>query len=120
MAKVKSANACYTGGGIYMYYGKLNNGNHFLCWTDWEEYVLELDADPGTDENIEEAGYEDWQQAHTVRELPVMESYKTLLSALKWIVKNEPVGNYSVSDMERDITDLKEDIKAFKEGHPNF
>ena len=118
MAKVIYANATYTGGGIYQYNGKLENGNYFLCFTDWEEYMMELDADP--EENFEESGYADWQEEHTVRTLPVMESYETLMDAFNWILKNKPRGNYSDYDIERDKEDLKDDIKAFKSGKPNF
>ena len=118
MAKVIYANAEYTGGGIYQFHGKLDNGNHFLCFTGWEECMLELDADP--EENFEESGYEEWQTAHTVRELPVIESYETLMDALKWILANKPYGNYESYDMELDMEMLEVDIKDFKEGHPNF
>lgn len=118
MAKVIYATATYTGGGIYQYNGKFENGNYFLCFTDWEEYMMELDADP--EENFEESGYPDWQEEHTVRELPVMESYETLMDAFDWILKNKPRGNYSDYDIERDKEDLKDDIEAFKSGHPNF
>jgi hypothetical protein len=120
MAKVIYANACYTGGGIYQYNGKFDNGNYFLCFTDWEECMMELNADPEAEENREESGYDYWQEEHTVRTLPVMESYETLMDALNWILKNEPYGNYSMDDIECVINILKDDIKVFKSGKPNF
>ena len=120
MAKVIDATAIYTGGGIYQYNGKFENGNYFLCFTDWEECMMELDADPEAEENREESGYDYWQEEHTVRTLPVMESYETLMDALNWILKNEPYGNYSMDDIECVINILKDDIKAFKSGKPNF
>lgn len=44
--KIIDANATYTGGGIYQYTGRFDNGNYFQTWTDYEDYVQELDVDP--------------------------------------------------------------------------
>lgn len=120
MAKVIYATAHYTGGGIYQYNGKFENGNFFLCFTDWEEYMMELNADPDADENADDSGYAEWQEEHTVRTLPVMESYETLMKAFNWILKNKPDGYYNCDDIERYKDQLKDDIKAFKSGKPNF
>ena len=114
MAKVIYATAEYTGGGIYQYNGRLENGNYFLCFTDWEEYMLELDADPGYDANFMESGQDYWQKEHTVRELPVMESYETLLEAFHWILRYCPKGHYDSSDIDIAFLYLEEDIKAYK------
>ena len=110
------ATAEYTGGGIYQYNGRLENGNYFLCFTDWEEYMLELDTDPGYDANFMDSGQEYWQKEHTVRELPVMESYETLLTALRWILKHCPKGHYDSSEIKAAVRSLKEDIEAYGRG----
>jgi hypothetical protein len=62
--QIKKAEAVYTGGGIYLFYGELENGLHFL--TDDMGATLVLDASA---ENFDESLYEDWQSAHQVEEL---------------------------------------------------
>lgn len=117
MAKIKSANATYTGGGIYQYDGQFENGNYFLCFTDWEPCMLELDADPGPDGSIEVSGDPQWQEEHTVRQLPTMESFKTLRSAFEWILQNKPAGNYTSGDIEdarKELDTIMDDIGSGK------
>lgn len=111
--KIKRATAIYTGGGIYQYHGQFDNGNFFLCFTDWEDCMMELDADPA--EDYESSGYPEWQTEHTVRELPVMESYKMLMDALHWILKNHPDGNYNDYDIKKAVQDLKLTTSTRKE-----
>ena len=65
MSAIKRAEATYTGGGIYIYTGKLASGEYFL--TDDEcgdDCVYVLDADPYRD--LERACHDDWQTAHTL------------------------------------------------------
>ena len=97
MAQVAYANAEYTGGGIYQYHGKLENGNYFLCFTDWEDCLMEVDTDPQAD--MDNCGYDSWQQAHIVKVHGPMESRLILLQAIGWILGHAPEGNYSSSDM---------------------
>lgn len=109
MAKVIYATAIYTGGNIYQYYGKFSNGNFFLCFTDWEEYLMELDVDPG--ENFEESGYEEWQNEHTIRQPEPSESRRLLVEAFDWIIGNRPEGNYDPGEIEDARTELLNEIK---------
>lgn len=60
----KSVVAAYTGGGIWLFYGELKDGNYFLVNNDG--FVLILDESPA---NFDESLYEGWQQAHLVEEL---------------------------------------------------
>ena len=108
MTRVKYATATYTGGGIYQYSGELDNGNYFLCFTDWEDCMIEVNENPDAEENAEECGYEEWQNEHLVAELSPLESYETLVSAMEWILKNKPIGNYAGGDIERNLEKLKE------------
>ena len=34
--KIANATAIYTGGGIYIYHGKVENGNYFRACDEWE------------------------------------------------------------------------------------
>ena len=56
---IKSANAVYTGGGIWVFYGELEDGNFFL--TDNDGYVALVDSDPS---DFDESLYYDWQEEH--------------------------------------------------------
>ena len=94
MAKVVKANATYTGGGIYQYTGQLDNGHWFQTWTDWEDYVQELDTDPEL--NWDENGYDDWQTAHTVWEHSGPDALEITEAAMNWVISNKPDGNYSI------------------------
>ena len=61
----ENVEAVYTGGNIWLFAGRLADGNYFL--TDDNGATLILDADPL--EDFEEACYEEWQMAHRVEEL---------------------------------------------------
>ena len=62
--KIKTANACYTGGGLYIYYGQLENGLYFQAYDEWETIYI-CDTETGT----EEAQYTEFYEQHTVEEL---------------------------------------------------
>lgn len=57
--------AIYTGGNIWLFHGALDDGNYFL--TDDDGFTLILNADPSAD--WDESLYQEWQDAHLVREL---------------------------------------------------
>lgn len=61
---IKEANAVYTGGGIWLFYGKLDDGNYFL--TDDNGWTLILNADAS---DLEESTYEEWQSQHLIKEI---------------------------------------------------
>lgn len=61
---IKEAFAAYTGGGIWLFYGQLKNGNWFL--TDDFGATLILDADPS---DLDESTYQEWQDEHKIKEL---------------------------------------------------
>ena len=100
MAKttIKNANACYTGGNIYIYYGQLEDGTFFRACDDWE--CIEIcDADTST----EEADYCEFYEEHTIKSLGGKE-YETFWNdMLLWIIHNAPDGNYSAHELEKRI-----------------
>lgn len=63
-AEPKEASAVYTGGNIWLFYGKTADDKYFLA--DDNGCVLVLDESP---EDFDESLYEDWQNAHKVEEL---------------------------------------------------
>lgn len=107
--KVIDANATYTGGGIYQYTGQFDNGNYFQTWTDYEDYIQELDADP--EENWDDNTYEEWQNEHMVAEHYGDNAINILKEAMKYIIDNQPTGNYSVCEVENALNSLKQETE---------
>ena len=96
----------YTGGGIYIFSGKLTDGNYFLADGDMFDVSI-LDADAY--ENWEECFYAEWQEAHIVKNLSSAEALEFFKSMLTWIRVNEPKDcNYDMHDMDRIEEDLNE------------
>lgn len=99
---IKTATACYTGGGIYIYYGQLENGLYFQADDECEAINI-CDADTGN----EEAQYLEWQELHTVEEL-TEDSYRAFWNAMLLHVINGGLShdewqNYLTSDLEERI-----------------
>ena len=109
MARVIEANATYTGGNIYQYTGVLDNGNYFQTWTDYEDYIQELDADP--EENWDDNDDEEWQNEHMVTEHYGPEAIEILKEAMRYIICNEPLGNYSVCEVKDALNSLKQETE---------
>lgn len=109
MARVIEANATYTGGNIYQYTGVFDNGNFFQTWTDYEDYVQELDVDP--EENWDDNDDEEWQNEHMVAEHYGAEAIEILKEAMRYIIDNEPLGNYSVCEVEDALNSLKQETE---------
>lgn len=91
----------YTGGGIYVYTGKLSDGTYFFA--DGDNYYAEiLDSDPRDD--YEEAFYPEWLDEHILRSVVDEEAIAFFESMLKWVIKNKPHDefcNYNIHDMEK-------------------
>lgn len=93
--KIKYATAQYTGGGIYIYYGQLEDGNYFRGCDDWEWIEI-----CNTDTSMDAADYYEFYEKHRVCTLNDKE-YETFWNEmLLWIIHNVPNGNYSVDELE--------------------
>ncbi len=100
--KIETATACYTGGGIYIYYGQLESGLYFLACDECEAISI-CDADTST----EEAQYPEWQEQHTVEEL-MGENFECFWNAMLLHIINGGLSydewhNYLTSDLEERI-----------------
>ena len=94
--RIIKANAEYTGGGIYRYTALLESGDYLLGNSEWEELYV-VDKNPDEDD---ESWYNEWIDNH-LKSIITEEEYKrTLQQLLTWIIKNEPQGNYSVTEIE--------------------
>lgn len=104
----------YTGGGIYVFTGKLTDGNYFMADTAnydvrivnenpnipddmsddeaWEKYGITRDEDAWA--SVE------WQEEHLVKDLVPDEAIAFFKQMLKWVEDNDPEGNYLGADMD--------------------
>ena len=104
MAKhtIKSATACYTGGGIYIFYGQLESGLFFRAWDECEAaYICD------TDTSTEEAEYAEFYEQHAVQEI-TGEAFEIFWNQiLSHIIGGGPAfdkwSNYLKSDLEERI-----------------
>lgn len=107
----------YTGGGIYLFTGKLTDGNFFMADTaNYDVRVLTEDPneptyirDDGTvwERNIDSV---EWQEEHLVKDLTPDEAVAFFKEMLKWVEDNDPSGNYLGSDMDY----FKEELETLK------
>lgn len=108
MANINNVTPFYTGGGIYCFVGQLD-GYYFIA-SDGMYDIRLVDADPI--EAWDEFEFEDWQDAHLVRDLGEEEALETFLDILHWIKDNKPdteFCNYLMSDIdniENEVIDL--------------
>ena len=100
--KIKSATACYTGGGIYIYYGQLESGLFFRAWDECEAaYICD------TDTSTEAAEYAEFYEQHAVEEI-TGEAFEIFWNQiLSHIIGGGPAfdkwSNYLKSDLEERI-----------------
>lgn len=95
---VTFANACYSGGGIYLYLGTLSNGLHFIADDTKNDFSICLcDVLPDF-ENMGESSFFD---AHVVECLDSSEpaTRKLYNSIIAYIVTNRPNGNYQTDEL---------------------
>lgn len=92
---IKEAKAVYTGGGIYIFYGRFTDGTFFR--TNDDSDVIEICNE---DTSTEEADYDEFYEKHRIRTLSGEDSRPLFCSILKWIITNKPKGgNYSELDL---------------------
>ena len=102
--KIKYAYAVYTGGGIWLFYGQLENGNYFL--TDDYGTTQILDTDPS---DFDESLYEDWQQEHLIKDLEDNERIDFGNQLLDWLETAD--SEYRGGIEEREIDYYREYFK---------
>ena len=95
---IKYATAQYTGGGIYIYYGQLEDGKFFRACDDWEWIEI-----CNTDTSMDAADYCEFYEEHRVNTL-FDNQYETFWNEmLLWIIHNVPKGNYCVDELKNRI-----------------
>lgn len=106
----------YTGGGIYVFTGKLADGNFFMADTaNYDVRVLNANPDEPTgmdalgitERNIDSV---EWQEEHLVEDLTPDEAVAFFKDMLKWVDENRPEGNYMIDDFDY----FKEELETLK------
>ena len=104
--KILEVTPVYTGGGIYIYWGKFADGTYFIACDDMYDLTI-VDADPTLtyvkDEDIFEADYPDWQEEHLVKYVDCNTTQDFFNKMYDWILKNKPnskLCNYNLGDIE--------------------
>lgn len=107
MAKIVKAVAEYTGGGIWVFTGKLDDGTFFMA--DGFEYDIRIvNEDP---DEVEDGGawYVEWQEEHLVRDLDTeSQGPSFIVDIIEWIRANAPEEMFD-SDMDY----IEEDAKKY-------
>lgn len=96
---VETAYAEYTGGGIWIFYGKFWNGTYFL--TDDHGWTRLLTADPS---DLEVSTFEEWQQEHLIRDLKGDELKSFLKDLVDYLLTKEvdSIHRHGMTEMEID------------------
>lgn len=93
--EIKRANAVYTGGGIYIYYGELTNGLYFRTG-DEDLYISICDSDT----SVDDADYAEFYEEHEIDNIQGYDFEYFFNNMLKWIINNTPDGDYIEDDLE--------------------
>ena len=94
--KIKKATAIYTGGGVYIYHGQLEDGNYFRTCDGWD--FIEI---CNSDTSVEEADYSEFYEKHSIDTIAGKEFINSWNEMLLWIIHNQPDGNYASYELER-------------------
>lgn len=91
---IKTAEAIYTGGGIYVFAGITEDGHHFIA-SDDPEWVMLTDeptmSDELTDEEMDDRWQPDWQEDNCLYETKTdKEARKWLLTLYNWLIAKCP------------------------------
>ena len=65
--KITEVKAVYTGGNIWLFYGKLEDGNYFIVDDDGYVGIFNEDAYEASDEEIDQ--WDEWCSKHMIKEL---------------------------------------------------
>lgn len=93
--EIKTATAEYTGGGIYIYYGQLENGLYFRVCDSWDMISI-CDADTST----EDADFAEFYNEHEIDSLDGYKFEEFFNNMILWIMHNAPDGNYNTDELE--------------------
>lgn len=101
MMNIKKATAVYSGGGIYLYYAELEDGNYLMGSDDG---LLIVNTNPLANEEVfEESNYYEWQEEHLVKFINDDDFQKVLNQVLDVIFNGKTIkeyDNFSLSELK--------------------
>ena len=101
MMKIKKATAVYSGGGIYLYYAELEDGNYLMGSDDG---LLIVNTNPLANEEVfDESNYYEWQEEHLVKFINDDDFQKVLNQVLDVIFNGKTIkeyDNFSLSELK--------------------
>ena len=101
MESIQKATAVYSGGGIYLYYAELDNGNWLLGNDDW---LIVVNQNPLVDEQTyEDSDYYEWQEEHLVKQISEEQYQEVLNKILETIFKGKTIkeyDNFTIGDLQ--------------------
>lgn len=100
---IKNATAIYTGGGIYIYYGQLEDGSYFRACDEWDSISI-CNADTSTDE----AEYAEFYNEHETESISGYDFAEHFNNIIHWILNNKPDGNYQAHELEERLLQFME------------
>ena len=95
--KIVKCEPIYSGGGIYIFFGQLDDGNFFIADNDNYDVTV-IDADPWWPEEPLTAN---WQSDHLVNYLSEDVALLFFGYMIDWIEWHKPDGNYQLSELLR-------------------
>ncbi len=97
----KCVEPCYTGGGIYLFAGTLDDGRGFIAGSDMNASFLDVEI-KGYDPDGDEWNSMAFPKEHIVKDLDDRENDEFMSALLDYVIEHgEGIeGNYLVSDME--------------------
>ena len=108
---IESVEPEYTGGGFYVFAGKLTNGNYFIADNDmYNVRILDTPYDWDTNFEVE------WQEAHLVKDLGAADALQFCKQMVAWVKEHKPDGNYALADMDFLAEDIEECLEREAEG----
>ena len=117
-AKIIDVTPNYTGGGIYVFEGALDDGTYFLACDDGYDVRI-LDKDPRKTRRVnggDKLGvYPEWQEKHLVRDIDNNKTKGFFEEMINWVLKNEPKGNYNDGDMKELLVRIDDDFSSIEE-----
>lgn len=94
----------YTGGGIYVFLGEIDGKGFIADDTCFDVRILDIDPTKCDEDVVFDPK---WQESHLLRDLQEPETRSFFMNMLKWVINNNPDGNYQMNDMIKIMNRLR-------------
>lgn len=121
--EIEYATPNYTGGNIYVFTGKLKDGNYFIAddsyftaddngnVSGFDVRIVNMDPDKVLETDSDGISYTlvddtQLQEQHLVKDLDEDDAIAFTVDLLEWILENKPDGNYQVDEIKAKLDDM--------------